>query len=651
MSENRKSTYIVETINNEATFIDEVKKIKGVLNAGYNAETREFFYEIDEWSSDYDVFTEVLQAAEATGTVFDFGLTDDNEKKEKTSAAESVGENVGENESETSETPDAGKTEKAVKKKRRKVLPEWAQRAIELGVAAAAFVLGLVFKDSEYAVLVCYAIAFAAAGYELLYDAAAGFFKKRPLGSKLLLSLALIGSLFLGNPAATVAATVIFAVAELICKVSVEQAAKKSSVELAPAKCVKAKGGKTSEIGGEEVKAGDVLVFEKGETCAFSGTLTVPYATVVRENSDGEIGENKSELEIDLEKGDKVLKGDRFLTDGRVRADGEFYENSTAFQRAYVEKSKDESRLNAFIKKRGQAVIGGLMLLFIAATFLLALCFDDYTEGLSAIGGAVVAIAASFGFVFVLAEEKFGSFIAAETSASRGILPLSADEANALSSVRTIYFDYENALLNADGTLKEDAAGAIRETRDCMKNCKISLLALLNEEQAAEICKNLKINEYYCFKNEEEKTERAKTLAEEKAVFVSGSAFIKKLTAKNGDTSAEETQNEGKTVSENEKTAKAANSVFIALDCEKTDDYSASACVKNGEIAYAPYVIKLGRKQNAAFKTTVALDVISKLAVIILAACGAAPVWAAALAACVAGGISFLTAFIICREN
>ena len=83
MSENRKSTYIVETINNEATFIDEVKKIKGVLNAGYNAETREFFYEIDEWSSDYDVFTEVLQAAEATGTVFDFGLTDDMRKKKK----------------------------------------------------------------------------------------------------------------------------------------------------------------------------------------------------------------------------------------------------------------------------------------------------------------------------------------------------------------------------------------------------------------------------------------------------------------------------------------------------------------------------------------------------------------------------------------
>lgn len=650
MGENRKATYVVETMGNEETFIGEVKKIKGVLNAGYRSDTREFFYEIDEWSSDYDVFTEVLQAAEATGTVFDFGLTDKKNKEKTADAAKKAVENGDEEGNaevlESVGSRDEGKAEKSVKKKRRKVLPDWAQRVIELGVAAVAFVLGLIFKDSEYAVLMCYAIAFAASGYEILYDAAAGFFKKRPFGGKLLLSLALIGSLFLGSPSATVAATLIFAVAELICKVSVDRAARKSPVELAPEKCVKAKGGKTSEIRGEDVKAGDVLVLEKGGTCAFSGTLTTPYATVVRECNGDDNEKNGQEIETDLEKGDKVFKGDRFLTDGRVRADCGFYENSTAFERAYVKKSKDESRLKTFVEKRGQMLVCGLIAAFLAATFLLALCFGDYKSGLYSVGSAVVAMAASFGFVFVLAEERFGTFTAAENSAARGILPFSADDAKAVCSAKTVYFDYENALLNDDGKLKEDARGAIRETRDCMKKSKIALLTLLSEEQAAEVCKKLKINEYYCFENEEEKALRVKTLAEENSLFVTSSSFVKKLEEENDVNEKDE-----KAQTEEGSAAKTGKGLFVVLDCDKTDDYSASACVKSGEIAYVPYVVKLGKKQSAAFKTAVALDVISKIAVIILAAFGAAPVWAAALAACLAGGISFATAFVICREN
>ena len=61
MQENRRILFHLENVGNSSAVERGLAKVNGVLSVKVNAEEKTLDYVIDEWASDYDVFTEVMR--------------------------------------------------------------------------------------------------------------------------------------------------------------------------------------------------------------------------------------------------------------------------------------------------------------------------------------------------------------------------------------------------------------------------------------------------------------------------------------------------------------------------------------------------------------------------------------------------------------
>ena len=117
--EENKSVYALKKVNEPQAFCAEIKNLKGVLDAKVDEENMTLEYRIDDWTSDYDVFTQIMTIADAYGCEFDFDHGDGKANDDLTGAEETTSETA----------PELPEEED------RKTLSERVQRIIELSVA------------------------------------------------------------------------------------------------------------------------------------------------------------------------------------------------------------------------------------------------------------------------------------------------------------------------------------------------------------------------------------------------------------------------------------------------------------------------------------------------------------------------------------
>lgn len=611
--EKRKSVYYLESVGNFDALEESVKQIKGVLSAFIDRDDCCLSYEIDEWSSDYDVFTEVLRLAESVGCVIDFEKSDKKseeakaEKLDEKAAEKAVNATTANDFGEASPETLADKTEgeqegdgKPIKRKR--VISEALQNLIIFSAGLVALIIGYVVKSSS-AKTVMFALAFALSGYELLYDITCDVLKKRILTPELIALLGVVAALFLGYAEQAVTAILL-----LVALRNCISALKKFVLKGTPAFDIDEKVSVLIEKNGKKreaeelvcnVKEGDVLSYRKGEKCRFDCVLVSDFATVLRGADGGEDGEFS---EVELKKGDKVFKGEELLSTANVRVKKGYLSELSGFERAFVARVREKSAVSAAFEKKRAVVCSAVIAVCLLITFVLPAFSSSYVTGLYRWGyfAAIVAVVLGGGKIIDIIELAVVSSLAC--GYKNGIIAFGQGSYLKAAECKLVALDKENALDLPDGEIKSDCSGAMRELKDCGK--RLALLTLLSGEKASELCSGLKIHEYYCFNGEQEKTDKIKELCTE-AICVTG-----------------------------EKTACGLSVALCGENCEDLQGsrLQSSAIVFNGEIAFAPYAVKLAKRAARAKKLSLALGLAVKAAAVIVAALGVGSLWWLALA-------------------
>lgn len=666
--EKRKCVYYLENCGDFSAFEDEVKQIKGVLGAFIDRTECVLTYEIDEWSSDYDVFTEVLRLAESSGCVIDFEKTDKKtaelsetveELTSETKTAEKAaglktcannenaksGEDYGDNYDNDAEFTDSEDgSEGKTRSKPRKTVPEAVQNLIIFSAGLVALVIGYLVKNDS-AKTVMLALAFALSGYELLYDVTCDVLKKRVLTPELIALLGVVAALFLGYAEQAVTAMLLL-VALRNCVLTL----KKFVLKNTPARDIDEKLSVLVQKNGKEreievlvcdIAEGDVLNYRKGEKCRFDSVLISDFATVSRT-----VGEEVTEPE--LKKGDKVFKGDELLSTARLRVETGFLGELDGFERSFVARVREKGAFSQKFEKKRVIICSATILLCLLITFVLPVFGTDYVSGLYRRGyfAAILAVVLAGGRIIDITELACVASLAC--GYKNGIIAFGQSGYCAADKCELVALDKENALDLPSGELKGDCAGAVRELKDCGK--RLALLTLLNGEKAAELCTELKIHEYYCFNSEQEKNQKIKEFCADGVLCVTNAKNAKNacgLSVKLGASRDFGDLNEKTSEIISEEANGKSNDSGSQNGCDGGGSLSDSALIFNDEIAFVPYAVKLAKRAAKIKKLSVVFGLAVKAVLIALGAFGLASIWWVVLAdVCVGAIFSVLSALL-----
>lgn len=685
--EKRTCIYYLENCGDFSALEAEVKQIKGVISANIDRSACFLRYEIDEWASDYDVFAAVLSLAEAAGCVIDFEKTDkkaaetdndaeklessdkaaegevgansdhaENAKNDKNakngenSANAKNGEKRADKDGDGSDNDNGDAEEDEGDKKRskpRKAISEPVQNLIVFSAGLVALLVGYLVKN-DTAKTVMLALAFALSGYELLYDITCDILKKRILTPELISLLGVVAALFLGYAEQAVTAMLL-----LVALKNCVLALKKFVLKDTPASDIDEKVSVLVKKNGNEreiealvcdVKSGDVLNYRKGEKCRFDCVLNSDFATISRV-----IGDETVELE--LKRGDKVFKGDELLSVARVRVEKGFSGELNGTERMFVARVRENSVLCEKFEKKRVIICAVVAFVCLVIAFVLPIFSEDYVTGLYRWGYFAAIIAVVLGGGRILDVVSLACVASLACGYKNDIMAFGQSGYCVAEECKLVALDKENALDLPNGEIKGDCEGAVRELKDCGK--KLALLTLLSGEEAAELCKKLKIHEYYCFNTEQEKAEKIKELLANGVLCVTDAKNACGLSVALGASlEGESLEGEG-LANENLAAGESGNkkeNEKVSENCADGDKFSSCALIFSDEIAFAPYVIKLAKRAAKAKKLTVVFGFIVKLALIALGAFGLASVWWAVLADVCVGAACSLFAALLGKE-
>lgn len=608
--EENKSVYALKKVNKPQSFCAEIKNIKGVLDATVDEENMTLEYSIDDWTSEYDVFTQIMTIAEAYGCEFDYDrdLSGGAKTEEDEQPAVELPE---EEEIEEDEEESENDSEDEKPKKKRKGLSERVQRIIELSVALVFFIAALFFKDTVQ--LIILAVAFAVAGYDVLYEALLKIIKKNFINEELLLSLAFFGSIFLGKPVEGVAAVLLYSVAAFALKTAKELIDEKSPVYYMPEKCRKAlDGNKAIKTPVGEIVVGDTVYFKKGEHCLFDGSV----------NSAAEVLSYDGEKRT-LKQGEAVYAGERFaaaafVTVEKVAGEGRFDKRNERAKAVIGSKS----RLQAFVAKKSKIYLPIALAVCLLLAFLPPIAFDSYTDGLMRWGYTAVILAALCSTFLTCGSHAIALFAGVVAAKKKGVMPADYETAERLVATNEIYVDRESVMLE-NGEVKGDCRGAAMELWDFGK--RFVMVSSRLKSECEKECEELRIPDYYGEKNDGQKTDVFDKALKSGKTIVASEKMIKKcgLTAEQG--------------------------VIMAYSDEDSD-YSAGVTVTDTTLARIPFTAKLAARTIKICKVTSIVGLSVKGLLAVLALCGVAGLWWVVLADTLVGVGACVAAVLNSKE-
>lgn len=655
--EENKSVYYLSVIKNRAAAENEISNIKGVLSASIDEDRKTLTFFIDDWTSEYDVFTKIASICESYGCEFDFGkeekentdtessLTGKEEKADKSEkndkalkknkkAEKNRVDDESEDEDDTDEDgdeydrnlkfffedddykgeldDDGGESyEQSEGKKKKKKLSDVFERAIELGVAAILFIVGLFLKDRlQLGVMAC---AFAIAGYEVMYEAVAKIVKKQFISEQLLLSITFLCAVFLGYVTYAVAAILLYALTSYALKVFENIKKQNSPVYEIPESCRKAENKKSyRDVSPDSVALGDVIYFKANEFCLFDGTVKNDCTVMDFFGRERELKQN-----------DKIFAGEKALCNAfvvveKTLSQGKF-DNRNAKMLAAI---NEKSGISAFLTKNKTKIIICLFALGVLIAFLPPVFYGDYVSALTDWGYRAVMLVSLGSFAMLAGSHDFASVFGAIASKKLGVIPFGSNLSKRAAKSKQCYFD-ESVLLDNDSKPLKDAHGAIMELKD--SDVKSVLISKKSESECIDLCKELKIPEFYA----EKKSESDKATVFTAALDEGDLCVMTDSLAKHCD------------VKEN-------GGALICFNTDKT--YTGDSVIDENEISLVPFTVKLAKRTVKLNKTATVLSLSVKAAAAVLALSGIAQLWWIVLADSLAGLISLGISYLNSKE-
>lgn len=466
-----KKINILSKINVEFNLIEEsVLQIKGVIDSKIKVEGNDVLieYALDSWASDYDVMIKIMDVLEK-----EYSL-DSEPYFEEDDAILYDDENVENNgeECETSNCSDEhcdhhdhdehcdchdhhhdhddchnggcccqdGENTGSIKSK-----------IIELGVALGVFIIALILSNiakTQKVAPYIFVIAYSIAGYEVLFNGISAIFKGKVFSENLLMTIASLCAIILGEVEEAVGIMFLFSVGSLFERYATDNSSKviNGLKELCPNTTTILIDGKEVVKKVDEVKVGDIILLKAGDRLALDGEIISGSASFDTMAITGE------SVYRDLKEGDGVFGGfinKNGVVQVKVLKD---YKNSTLnkvveiVKDSYKKKSKKESLIEKFAKWYTPTIVA----LAVILAFIPPIFYDAYGEGLRIWGvRAIMLLCISCPCALVLSV-PLTYYLGVATCAKNGVLVKTTSTLEKLSTANLFVFDKTGTLTKGE---------------------------------------------------------------------------------------------------------------------------------------------------------------------------------------------------------
>ncbi len=505
-----------DVLNKEKEIESSVLNIKGVIDCKIQTKNNanRLNYALDNWASEYDVMVSIMELLQNefsvesepyfedeegyNDTEFDYqnleALNDDIDS-EPQSHEHLVCEHLDCEHSDhcDCEGDEAHGFSCSCSHGEKEIKSSLKSKIIELGASFIFFILGVIFSNvnslkqvAPYMLVIGYSIA----GYEVIFEGIIGIFKKKFFSENLLMTIASIAAIILGETAEAYGIMLLFTIGEMFEHNAIDNSNK--VIERLKNMCPKTvsvlKEGKEVKTPVKSIKVGDIVVLKAGEIVAVDGKIINGSASF---DSKTVTGENKYK---DLESGDLVFSGFKNI-DGYVEIEVlKDYNNSTLSKIMEIvsESSAKKSIKESFMEKFSKWYTPTVLVLAVLLTFIPPIFSETYLSGLQtwAIRG-VMLLCISCPCALVISV-PLTYFCGVGSAAKNGVLIKSTNTLEKLSSCDTVVFDKTGTLTK--GELKvtrviatKDYKGQVLNLAAILEQNSLHPIATAIKKQAGEV--------------------------------------------------------------------------------------------------------------------------------------------------------------------
>ncbi len=324
-------------------------------------------------------------------------------------------------------------------------------KIIELGVSFVFFILGIILSNIENLKQVApymFVIGYSVAGYEVIFEGVIGIFKKKFFSENLLMTIASISAIILGETAEAYGIMLLFSIGELFEHTAIDNSNKviESLKNMCPKTVNVLKDGKEVKTPVKSIKVGDIIVLKAGEIVAIDSKIIKGSASF---DSKTVTGESKYK---DLEAGDLIFGGFKNI-DGYVEVEAlKDYNNSTLSKIMEIvsDSSSKKSKKESFMEKFSKWYTPTILILAVLLTFIPPIFAENYASGLKvwAIRG-IMLLCISCPCALVISV-PLTYFCGVGAAAKNGVLIKSTNTLEKLSSCDTVVFDKTGTLTKGE---------------------------------------------------------------------------------------------------------------------------------------------------------------------------------------------------------
>lgn len=319
---------------------------------------------------------------------------------------------------------------------------KFKKETLRIGTALIIFAFGFLFKSVELVSLALFTVAYALAGYDVLYRAVRNILRGQIFDENFLMAIATVGAFAIGDFAEGAAVMLFYQVGELFQSYAVNQS-RKSITELMnirPDFANVLREGEYVTVDPEEVLVGETILVKPGEKVPLDGTIIEGSTTLDTAALTGEA------LPREVKAGEEVISGCINLNGIiLVQVNKEFEESTVSkildlVENASSKKAKAENFITKFAKYYTPIVVIVAAILAIIPPILIPdASFKDWLYR------ALIFLVVSCPCALVISI-PLGFFGGIGGASKQGILIKGSNYLEALANTRTVVFDKTGTL-------------------------------------------------------------------------------------------------------------------------------------------------------------------------------------------------------------
>lgn len=286
-----------------------------------------------------------------------------------------------------------------------------------------------------------YIVSYALIGFDIFKKAIKHLFRKDMFDENLLMTIATIGALCIGEYIEGIAVLLLYKIGEYLQDKAVDTSKEKikNAIDIRAKYANVIENGKVEKVDPETLKIGDIVVVKNGEKIPTDGVISKGNTRLDTSSLTGE------SIPKDVAKNDEVLSGMINLGEVIEIKVTKAFEDSTAskildlIENARESKSKTENFITKFSKIYTPTVIVIAILIAMSFPSIFGIGFAD------SLNRALIFLVVSCPCALVISV-PLGFFVGMGNCSKKGILIKGSNYLDALSSVDTVAFDKTGTL-------------------------------------------------------------------------------------------------------------------------------------------------------------------------------------------------------------